>query len=735
MLIYAYNALLISLCHLGLALFVFLRDPRRSINLYFSLCALSIASWSLGLYQHTLAPDIENARFWDLYLHLSSIFIPWSLLHFTLQFARWKRDLWVSLIDLFTGAVFILFLSQPGWFLIEVTDKPHFNYFPVAAPGYILYSLAFFAALVYTVRILISTFRSSESILQREQIKYILLAILIGFGGGSTNIFAVFVKSIYPVGCYFVAIFACILAATIVKHTLMDIDVFIRRGLLYLGLLIVLLIPSYLLILYFETLFLSKVDVPLSLTIMCVFLAFAYCFYKLNQIVEPKLIRLSSGGYNYEQIINRINYGINHFPNLNDLLDYLARIITETISVKHVAILIEQRDGSYTPGAASAPLWDEAAFKNYSPSEVFLKALVKKEKIFIKDDILARIPSKIYSPILNELKRLHAEMILPIQYEESLAGMLVVGPKEKNILFSKHDVDVLNLFAVHLGSILNIESYKVIESLNVHLQEKTRNLETAMADLKNAQSQLVHSEKLASVGGLAAGVAHEINNALNAAVLGHMHLKELLNKASSDLEVKELLKDAKDDIRILSNGMDRAHQVVKNLLTFSQKNSEGFRDLHVNEGIESTLQIVQNQLKGHIKIHKELCQQDSVFCDLSQLNQVFLNLIKNASDMMDEAGNIWIKTYRDTTHFIISIRDDGPGIPKEIQDKIFDPFFSTKGVGKGTGLGLSVSYNIIKNHHGVLTLKSEPGEGAEFKIEIPLKQVMEQSKNEQRKAV
>ena len=113
----------------------------------------------------------------------------------------------------------------------------------------------------------------------------------------------------------------------------------------------------------------------------------------------------------------------------------------------------------------------------------------------------------------------------------------------------------------------------------------------------------------------------------------------------------------------------------------------------------------------------------------------FLNLIKNASDMMDEAGNIWIKTYRDTTHFIISIRDDGPGIPKEIQDKIFDPFFSTKGVGKGTGLGLSVSYNIIKNHHGALTLKSEPGEGAEFKIEIPLKQVMEQSKNEQRKAV
>lgn len=736
MIIYAYNALFVSLCHLGLALFVLLRDPRRSINICFFLVSMSVCFWSFGIYKHTLSTEIVQAHFWDQFLHLSSIFIPWTMIYFALRLTQHKRDIWVTFIDVFNSVIFLTFLLMPDWYLIEIPDKPHFNFFPTATPGYFVYSLVFFLSVTYTVFLLVSTYRTTESYLLREQIKYFFLGMAIGYAGTSTNFLAVFFKGVYPVGFYFAPVFALSLAYTIVKHTLMEIDVFIKRSLMYLGLFLALFIPSYLLILFLQNVLLPEISFTFTWLVMGVFLLFALSFFKLNQIIEPKLIQMSKGkGYNYQEIITRINHGINQFSNLNELLDYLTRMIAETIDVKQVILYVKDKDGVFHCASYVSPQLPLEKLFQYQPSEGFLSALLRHDAIFTKEDARSRMKRESYQKAFNEMETLQAHLAVPVKYEDSLEGILLMGEKEKKHIFTQHDFDLLKIVSVHIGSILNIESYRVIEELNVHLQEKTKSLEEAMEELKNAQAQLVHSAKLASVGGLAAGVAHEINNALNAAILGNVHLKNLLEHASKNETLKKFVDDAKDDVRILSNGMNRAHSVVKNLLTFSQKNNEGFRNQHVHEGLNSSVQMIHNELHGRIEVHKEFCEDDLVFCDLSQLNQVFLNILKNGVDAIKDKGNIWIQTRKEGEEFVISIRNDGPQVPQEAVDKIFDPFYTSKGVGKGTGLGLSVSYNVIKNHHGTLECRNLPENGVEFLIKLPIKINTGQEQNEQRKAI
>ena len=261
--------------------------------------------------------------------------------------------------------------------------------------------------------------------------------------------------------------------------------------------------------------------------------------------------------------------------------------------------------------------------------------------------------------------------------------------------------------------------------------ENRYKLNNAMDELKNAQTQLLHSAKLASVGELAAGVAHELNNALNVLIVSNLHLKKMLLKLDVSEKIKDFYQSAQEDVERLSGGMERAHNVVKSLLTFSKKNAEGFQYQNANEGVESTLQMLNTQFTDKkIRLHKELCLNGEIYCDLNQLNQVFFNILKNACDAVAEEGEIWVRTWREEKSFYISIRDNGKGIAKEHLNRIFDPFFTTKPIGQGTGLGLSISYNIVKTHHGQIHCHSTPGHGTEFKIELPTEKEKIYLKNE-----
>jgi len=181
-----------------------------------------------------------------------------------------------------------------------------------------------------------------------------------------------------------------------------------------------------------------------------------------------------------------------------------------------------------------------------------------------------------------------------------------------------------------------------------------------------------------------------------------------------------VLPDVKGLIEDTLSGSKIVKELVDNLRRFSHLDQAKKQNVDIHEGIESSLKILNSQIKNRIKIHKDYKAAKKVECNPGQINQVLLNILSNASQSIKNEGNIWIDTGEKNDYLFIKIKDDGKGIKEEDLEKIFDPFFTTKDVGEGTGLGLSISYSIIKNHNGTIKVESDENKGSSFSILLPL---------------
>lgn len=292
------------------------------------------------------------------------------------------------------------------------------------------------------------------------------------------------------------------------------------------------------------------------------------------------------------------------------------------------------------------------------------------------------------------------------------------------------------------------------------LNNKNAFLERTLCDLKEAQSQLMQSEKMSSLGQLVAGIAHEINNPVNF-IHGNVtyvneYMRDLLKllgvyqqccpnpsskveKTLEGIDLDFLVEDFPKLLRSMQIGTDRIQEIVLSFRNFSRMDESEMKAVNIHDGIESTLVILQHRLKARpnhpeIEITKDYSQLPLINCYAGQLNQVFINLIANAIDALEERdaqrpvrdrfsqpSALRIQTEMLACNRVrISIADNGTGIPAEVQNQMFDPFFTTKPIGRGTGLGLSISYKIIvEKHGGRIHCISSPGQGTKFVIEIP----------------
>ncbi|WP_353125656.1 sensor histidine kinase [Parapedobacter pyrenivorans] len=301
----------------------------------------------------------------------------------------------------------------------------------------------------------------------------------------------------------------------------------------------------------------------------------------------------------------------------------------------------------------------------------------------------------------------------------------------------------------------NIILEQRVEERTHALQESNESLQNTLTHLKETQAQLVEAEKMASLGQLTAGVAHEINNPINFVTSNVAPLKrdvdmvwnamdEIENIALSDLSLSEKkqrinaykeeldLDYLKVEVDFLLKGMHegayRTAEIVKSLRIFSRVDEDSLKFADINEGLESTLVILNSVVKEGVAVDKEYGELPLVECYPGKLNQVFLNIITNALYAINKkfdgnsGGILEIKTEADAENVYISIRDNGIGMPTEVKEKIFEPFFTTKEVGEGTGLGMSIAYNTIKKHQGEIKIESSVGEGVKFLIVLPRKQ-------------
>ncbi len=263
------------------------------------------------------------------------------------------------------------------------------------------------------------------------------------------------------------------------------------------------------------------------------------------------------------------------------------------------------------------------------------------------------------------------------------------------------------------------------------LKKALEDFAQANISLKNTQTQLVQSEKMASLGMLVAGIAHEINTPIGAVNSMHDTLILAINKLKSSLKIicsnsdyngetlQNLLKIIEDANRVITSGTDRVTEIVRRLRSFARLDEAELKDADIHEGLEDTLTLVHHELKHNITIHRNYGDIPVISCYPGQLNQVFMNLLINARQSILGKGEITISTSSKKKKVHIEIMDTGSGIPQDKLERIFDPGFTTKGVGIGTGLGLSICYQIIQDHKGEIKAESEIGKGTKFTIILP----------------
>jgi signal transduction histidine kinase len=333
----------------------------------------------------------------------------------------------------------------------------------------------------------------------------------------------------------------------------------------------------------------------------------------------------------------------------------------------------------------------------------------------------------------------------PLMLEKSVIGAVSVNRSDGQLAFSQDDLErgtvILNLVSVVLSNI----------NLYAEQQQRLADLQEAKQRIEDTQHQLLQSEKMASIGQLAAGVAHEINNPIgfvnsNLSTLGK-YLDDMLrllksyealeacvdNQSESYANLQSLKRQVdlpflREDIPSLMNesrdGIERIKSIVQALKDFSHTDTgEEWKWADIHHCLESTINIGWHELKYKAEVVKQFGDLPEVECLPSQLNQVFLNMLVNAGHAIRERGVITIRTEAKNDHVIVEFKDNGCGIPPENLKRIFDPFFTTKKVGQGTGLGLALSYGIIQKHNGQIDVESESGVGTVFRIVLPLRHI------------
>jgi signal transduction histidine kinase len=341
-------------------------------------------------------------------------------------------------------------------------------------------------------------------------------------------------------------------------------------------------------------------------------------------------------------------------------------------------------------------------------------------------------------------------LVVPFVIEGRTVAELELGRRLSGRTYGGEDRRLLRIFS-HQGAVAVENAFALArvqelnETLERKVEERTAELEEALSSLRKAQQQIVQQEKMASLGLLVAGVAHEINNPLNFIEGNLFHLREhtaSLTAALGDYEAATKQADAAlarrlDEVRnahdvafVLSDlpsllaacdeGVARATTIVKELRTFSRTDGGRLSQLDVSASLEATLNLLRARLDG-IEVRRDFEPLPLVECLEGQIGQVFMNLLANAADALAGRGTISIRTRAlPGERVLVEVEDSGPGIPADVLGRIFEPFFTTKEVGKGTGLGLAISYGIVARHGGTIRVRSEEGHGTCFSVELPI---------------
>jgi signal transduction histidine kinase len=697
---YVTAQLLNTFTTLVLGIFVYLKNRRSLVNKMFALNCLTIAIWAFSFAQMALSKNEAEGLFWSRALHVGAIFIPVTFLHFTCALLNIVHEKRKILIAAYIISFSMLALVPTNLFVSHTVSAVGFKYF-VGPAGlqYHLFPLFFFICAIYAFYELFKGFRHSQG-LRRNQIKYLLVALLIGYSGGPTGFLPLYNIPMPYWGLYTVSIFSIIVTYAFVKYRLMDINIVIKTWTVYALLAVLTTGISIGLISGVDRIFAGfpgyNPILATAIILLIIIPVFTYILPRIKPKAESTVEKiLYKDKYAYLDTLRAFSRNMTFILDQEELLQSVVRNVAELMGLERAAIFVANEvTGRFELRAqARGALPDDSILTEDS---AIIEHLRKNKKSFLKEEMERILPQNEMVKIEADLSRIEASLLIPFVGEGELIGVFALGEKASKEMFSHLDIELLETLANQIALILNY---------------------------KRMEEQLSQQQKLLGLGTMAAGIGHEIGNA----IVSVQTFLQLFPERRLDKEFYEQFgKTALEDSQ-------RIAQLVGMMRKLAQRHSSmsEFKPLDIRMVIEQAALLLKKAIdKKNIKIIKRYQKVPEVKGDESLLLMAFLNLFRNSLDFLPAGGKIAVSLSDQEKVRLgpkgkpqqcvrIEISDNGPGIAKEHLSSVFEPFFTTRL--EGIGLGLSMVHRVIEEHGGNIVLDSQVGKGATFIINLPVK--------------
>ncbi len=703
MIIYVILPLVTAILFLSLGFFVFFRNRKSSINLTFALVSLATSWWLFGYALVYMTKLEENAVILAKFLYIGVTFIPTTYYNFTSayiglnRYANEKISIYASYL---ISVIFsILIFVSPHNF---VTGVYKFYWGYQARVGlYHNIFLLFFFILYFISLSRLYKFKSEKNILTMEYNRRKITLLSFGIAlFGATDFIPNYGIEYYPFGFIFVAIGVGGIAYAIVRHQLMDIEVIIKKTLVFAGLFgtvyAVFAVFTFMGQVFFERLVTTNRWVALIPSVVVVTLLFRPLEKLLIHITDKYLFQKK---YDYKELLRTFTTEVLTVLDLNKLTELTTQKLNHIIKLKSCAILLLDEEADEFRLSSSHGLKDDKiVLKGESDIVTFLE---KARTYILKSQ--EGPSSKIPDAIKTDMAALASELVIPLVIHDEVIGIISLGKKKSDENFTQDDMDILLPLARTLAIALS----------NAELFDQ----------LSKTQAEAAQREKMATIGTLAAGINHEICNPLGIA-RGQCEafLLNVRDGIYKDKKVEELLDQAKTIMQKVMKETDRATSITKKLSTFAKPAKGEMEIVDVAREIDEVLSLVGYELKlEKIEIERRF-EPDlaRIFVDKKQLQEILFNLIRNAGQAIGEKGRIAIAAENRAGKVIIDLKDSGHGVPQDKIKELFNPFFTTKDPGEGTGLGLFIVRQVVERNGGKVYLKeTKVGEGTTFTLEFP----------------
>jgi signal transduction histidine kinase len=692
-------ALALNLLLLGSAL---AGDRRHRRHYTFAGVVLAMAMWNIGVFGLRSATDAETALAWEYVVHLGVIPLPALFYHYVLAFLEVRPQPRLLGVGYAIAAAFLVVSPTP--LFISGVAETHWGYVPRSGALYAPFFLYFQTYLVLGLVKLVSAHRSVVSSFRRNRTRLVIAGVLISLAGGIVD-FLRFILSwehLYPFGIPTNALFAMALGIAIVRYRLWDVGLAAKRILLY-ALLALGLAPVALATLFVvHKLGLDPGLAPSMTSGVVLVVVFASALPFLRRADRAMEHVMFAREHGVREALTALSRDMAAILDVAVLSRSLTEGLVRRVPVLHATMYL--RDAAeaarFVPSAQTlSPSHETPALRSEAIEAKLVHWLTLTGQPLTVEEMAERaLTEEGVRSLAAEFEAARVAVLVPLFLDGELMAVLAVGEKVSGQVFEPAEIALLDALVAQTAVALK----------NARLYQ---DLQQQMDALQRTQQQLVQSAKLAAIGELAAGVAHELNNPLTV-ILGHA---QILRGEADDASPASRKLDA-----IESQAL-RAAKITRGLLDFSRRREPKHEPVSFNELVPRALELISSKLRGRtITVKTDLAEDvPEVRGDADQLTQVLINLAGNAIDAMGDQGTLTVRTTVVEDDIELEITDTGTGMDSTEVNRIFEPFYTTKPEGKGTGLGLSVTLGILKSHGGSIAVDSTPGRGTTMRVRLP----------------